>query len=119
MLRQIKARIEDAMSIAQERENFLLGKTGEVPEDVPVSLDEVNGEIIGYCKALEILEQVKKELDEITNACCPKCGSTGIVGEGVEITLKGAEQEVGCDNCGAGWYDDYVYVGHTLIEEES
>ena len=39
---------------------------------------------------------------------CPHCGSQDLEGQSVEINQGEAVQEVGCDSCGACWYDIYV-----------
>jgi transcription elongation factor Elf1 len=38
---------------------------------------------------------------------CPKCGSSDIVGDSVEIDAGGAWQSVSCSECEAEWVDIY------------
>jgi hypothetical protein len=59
-------------------------------------------------------KQVEKYLKN--SGRCPKCGSGAISGEEVNIEGDTAVQEMGCDDCGARWYDTYTLTGVAEIE---
>lgn len=49
---------------------------------------------------------------------CPACGSQDIEGDEWDcIGQGGATQEMRCNNCGAGWYDEYRLSGFSLFEK--
>lgn len=45
-------------------------------------------------------------------AACPNCGCTEITGQFVETGGGAAQQEMGCENCGAEWIDVYKLTGY-------
>lgn len=51
---------------------------------------------------------------ECKGLCCPCCGSNDISGNEWNADAGYATQEVGCDNCGATWDDDYTLTGVTV-----
>ncbi len=52
---------------------------------------------------------------------CPYCGSTDTEGEGVDVQddARRAEQEVGCNACGASWYLRWQLNGAAIINPPS
>ena len=61
----------------------------------------------------------KRMVDTYVDGCgggCPFCGEDAqIEGGHVEITGGGANQEIGCLECGAHWYDLYTLTGAELL----
>ena len=43
---------------------------------------------------------------------CPYCGNRNIVGDDMNFEGGAISQEIGCDACGAAWYDVYYLVGY-------
>lgn len=42
-----------------------------------------------------------------SGSCCPRCGSTDVEGEGIEVDGSSCWQPVNCTNCGLMWQDIY------------
>ena len=61
------------------------------------------------------MTKTTKEYLEEPNQC-PVCNSSNIDGNGVEIEMGEAFQEVGCNTCNAVWIDHYELAGYRLIE---
>ena len=53
-----------------------------------------------------------EEYVEAGGCKCPKCGSSDISGDSIEVDSGGAYQEVGCSECGHSWRDVYTLVGY-------
>lgn len=47
---------------------------------------------------------------------CPFCGSENISGNAFNAYGGSTTQEVGCDDCGAEWLDQYILTGYTFTE---
>lgn len=47
---------------------------------------------------------------------CPFCGSENISGNAFNVYGGSTTQEVGCDDCGAEWLDQYILTGYTFTE---
>lgn len=43
-------------------------------------------------------------------SACPRCGSSGIYGDSVDIEFGNAFQECSCEECGLSWVDRYEYA---------
>lgn len=57
-------------------------------------------------------ETIEKEGENVLDACrqnqCPKCGSSDIEGESVEVCAGTAEQPVSCNACDSTWTERYA-----------
>ena len=48
---------------------------------------------------------------------CPVCRSPDIEGQGFDVIGDCAFQEMVCNECGAGWDDEYRFHGRVNVED--
>jgi len=56
------------------------------------------------------------EYVEAGGGVCPNCGSDQIEGDSVNFEGASMSQKIGCNECGAEWWDIYQLIGYAELQ---